>query len=170
MEMGYAEKNLIPGEKLVYKTGWHWIVMSWSLLIGFILCATGAAVLLGANGWVGAEKGPSYDGLLGLGAGAVVCGVAVIASGMIRRRATEMAVSNKRVLIKTGIISRKSVEVLLTKVESIGVDETFMGRLLGYGTVVIRGTGGTFEMFDEVQKPNEFRRQVQGQLSGATSS
>jgi uncharacterized membrane protein YdbT with pleckstrin-like domain len=167
--MGFAEKNLIPGETVVYKTGWHWVVMRGSLLVGFILCAAGIAVLIGAKGWAGATKGAPYDGLLAIGALSLVCGMAVIAGGFIRRAATEMAVSNKRVLIKTGLFTRKSAEVLLTKVESIGVDEPFLGRILGYGTVVIRGTGGTFETFDEIRKPNEFRRQIQAQLSGVTS-
>jgi uncharacterized membrane protein YdbT with pleckstrin-like domain len=167
--MGYAEKNLIPGETVVYRTGWHWVVMRVSLFVGFIQCAAGTAVLIGAKGWAGATKGALYDGLLAIGALALVCGMAVIAGGFIRRAATEMAVSNKRVLIKTGFFTRKSTEVLLTKVESIGVEEPFLGRILGYGTVVIRGTGGTFETFDEIRKPNEFRRQIQAQLSGVTS-
>jgi len=50
-------------------------------------------------------------------------------------------------------------------VESIGVNETFVGRILGYGSVVVRGTGGTFETFDRIRQPNEFRREVQGQIS-----
>lgn len=167
MIMGDLERRLIPGETVVYKTGWHWIIMRWSLLAGFILCATGIGALVGAREWTGANEGASHRGLLGLGVGALIVGIAVIVSGMIRRAATEMAVSNKRLLIKSGYFSRKSTEVLLTKVESIGIDESFMGRILGYGTVVIRGTGGTFETIDEIRKPNEFRRHVQAQLSSA---
>jgi len=70
-----------------------------------------------------------------------------IGGGIIRRAATEVAVSNRRVLIKRGFFSRRSIEVLLPKVESIGVDEPLFGRMLGYGTVIVRGTVGTFEMF-----------------------
>lgn len=70
----------------------------------------------------------------------MIVGIVAIAQGMIKRGVTEIAVSNKRVLIKAGYFSRKSTEVLLTKVEP-NVDETVMGRILGYGTVVIRGTG-----------------------------
>ena len=84
--------------------------------------------------------------------------------GIVRRNATEVAVSNKRVLIKTGVLARKSIEVLLGKVESIGVQESAMGRMLGYGSVVVRGTGGTFETFHNISHPDEFRRQVQGQI------
>lgn len=59
----------------------------------------------------------------------------------------------------------RSVEVLLPKVESMGVREPFLGRILGYGSVIVRGTGGTF---DKIAHPNEVRRQVQGQFSSAT--
>ena len=61
--------------------------------------------------------------------------------------------SNKRVLIKTGIVARKSIEVLLNKVESIGVEESGLGRVLGYGTVVVRGTGGTSKRSTESAIP-----------------
>lgn len=101
------------------------------------------------------------------GALALSGAAALIAAGIIRRVATEVAVSNRRVLIKTGLLSRRSVEVLLPKVESIGVDESFLGRILGYGSVIVRGTGGTFETFDKIAHPNELRRQVQGQLANA---
>jgi uncharacterized membrane protein YdbT with pleckstrin-like domain len=107
--------------------------------------------------------------MLFAGAGALIVAVIVIAAGFIHRAATEMAVSNQRVLIKTGMLSRRSIEVLLSKVESIGINETFMGRLLGYGTVVIRGTGGTYETFHKIRQPNEVRQQVQAELGGPSS-
>ena len=82
----------------------------------------------------------------------------LVAGELIRRNATEIAVSNRRVLIKTGLLARKSIEVMLAKVESIGVEESAAGRMLGYGTVIVRGTGGTFETFTRIAHPNEFRR------------
>jgi uncharacterized membrane protein YdbT with pleckstrin-like domain len=94
----------------------------------------------------------------------LVAAAVFVAVGLVRRNSTEMAVSNKRVLIKTGFFARKSIEVLLSKVESIGVDESALGRILGYGSVIIRGTGGTFETFSQIAHPNEFRRQVQQQI------
>ena len=70
-----------------------------------------------------------------------------------------------RVGIKSEFPSiRKSIEVLLPKVESIGVDESGLGRIFGYGSVIIRGTGGTFETLGKIAHPNEFRRQVQQQI------
>jgi uncharacterized membrane protein YdbT with pleckstrin-like domain len=72
--------------------------------------------------------------------------------------------SNRRVLIKTGFISRRTTEVVLSKVESVGVDESTFGRMFGYGDVIVRGTGGTTESFSRIANPEELSRQVQGQL------
>jgi uncharacterized membrane protein YdbT with pleckstrin-like domain len=166
--MGYVERNLIPGETLVYKTGCHWIVMFWPLLGGLILGFFGFAFF--AGGWLATRNGGRYQGAIVEGALALVGAAVLIGGGIIRRLATEVGVSNKRVLIKTGLFSRRSVEVLLPKVESIGVDESLFGRMLGYGSVIVRGTGGTFETFDKIARPNELRRQVQQQIGSPASA
>ena len=163
--MGYIENNLVPGETLAYRTGCHWVVMFWPLLGGAVLGFVGFAFF--AGGLMATRNGGRYEGAMVWGALALLGAVALIASGVIRRLATEVAVSNRRVLIKTGLLSRRSIEVLLPKVESIGVDESFLGRILGYGSVIVRGTGGTFETFAQIAHPNELRRQVQEQLRHA---
>jgi hypothetical protein len=91
----------------------------------------------------------------------------LISLGLIRKNSTEVAVSSKRVLIKSGFINRKSIEVLLPKIESIGVHESGLGLMLSYGSVIVRGTGGTFETFGRIARPNEFRRQVQQQIGSS---
>ena len=100
----------------------------------------------------------------GGGIALLVCGVVAILMGMVRRNATEMAVTNRRVVIKSGLASRKTIEMLLNKVESIEVSEPAFGRMLGYGTIVVIGTGGTPEPFHKVAHPLEFRSQVQQQI------
>lgn len=166
--MDYIEKNLVPGETLAYTTGCHWVVMFWPLMGGAVLGVVGFAFF--AGGWMATRNGGRYEGAMVWGGLAFLGAVALVAGGIIRRLATEVAVSNRRVLIKTGLFSRRSVEVLLPKVESIGVDESLFGRMLGYGTVIVRGTGGTFETFDRIAHPNELRRQVQEQLGSAVSA
>jgi uncharacterized membrane protein YdbT with pleckstrin-like domain len=73
-------------------------------------------------------------------------------------------VTTRRVVIKTGLTSRKTIEMLLNKVESIEVNETTFGRILGYGAIVVIGTGGTTEPFHTIAHPLEFRSQVQQQI------
>src|SRR6202043_3091578 len=68
----------------------------------------------------------------------IVVAIAVFAFGLAKRNATEMAVTNRRVLIKTGMGSRRTLDMMLSRVESIGVEETFWGRMLGFGSVVVR--------------------------------
>ncbi len=98
--------------------------------------------------------------------GVVLAAAAIItfSYGVAKRNATEMAVTNRRVLIKTGMTSRRTLDLMLSRVESIGVEETAAGRMLGYGSVVVRGTGGTPEPFLMIAHPQEFRRAVQEQI------
>jgi len=70
---------------------------------------------------------------------------ALFCIGLLKRSVTEMAVTNKRVIVKTGLAERRTTEILLSRIESVVVDEPAMGRILGYGTVIVRGTGGTPE-------------------------
>jgi uncharacterized membrane protein YdbT with pleckstrin-like domain len=62
-------------------------------------------------------------------------------SPLIDHATSEFAVTNRRVIIKVGLIRRRTVELRLEKVESIGVDQSILGRILGYGTIIVHGTG-----------------------------
>jgi uncharacterized membrane protein YdbT with pleckstrin-like domain len=154
--MSYVEKNLISGEKLVYRTGIHWIVLFWPFVIALLLAAAGVGAYVYRRDFIWA------------GAGLCIVAAIVAMVAWVRRDATEMAVTNRRVIVKTGVASRRSLEIMLPKVESIGIDETAGGRLLGYGTLTIHGTGGTPEPFRMIAHPTEFRRQVQQQVDAAT--
>ena len=163
--MSYIDANLVPGEKVVYQTRLHWIVMLGHFLFAcFILGLPGAILFYYARKEEGQAAAQNQHLLLG-GAGVLlVSAVVVIVAGLIRRNATEMAVTTRRVVIKTGLASRKTIEMLLNKVESIEVSETAGGRMLGYGTIVVIGTGGTSEPFHKIAHPLEFRSQVQQQI------
>jgi uncharacterized membrane protein YdbT with pleckstrin-like domain len=73
----------------------------------------------------------------------------------------EFAITNKRVIIKTGLFSRKTFEMNLNKIESVNVDQSLWARLLGFGTITIIGTGGTRESFPKIKKPLDFREKFQ---------
>jgi uncharacterized membrane protein YdbT with pleckstrin-like domain len=81
--------------------------------------------------------------------------------------ASEFAVTTKRVVIKVGMIRRRTLETMLSKVEAIEVDQSVMGRMLNYGTLIVSGTGGTKEAFRRISHPLDFRRQVQAAISSA---
>jgi uncharacterized membrane protein YdbT with pleckstrin-like domain len=74
---------------------------------------------------------------------------------------SEYAITNKRVIIKVGLISRRTVEMNLSKIESVNVDQSIVGRLLGYGEISLNGTGGTKESCRDISDPTTFRRVFQ---------
>jgi uncharacterized membrane protein YdbT with pleckstrin-like domain len=155
--LSYVEKNLIPGERVLYQTGRHWIVLVVPFVLGTFFALIGVLPLIGSF--------VKKDGTLaGVALGFLLFAAALFGLAVLSRNAVEMAVTNKRVLIKSGLLSRRTFELLLTKVESIGVEEGVLGRILGYGAVVVRGTGGTPEPFTVIAHPLEFRRQVQQQI------
>jgi hypothetical protein len=161
--MRYIEASLIPGETVVYQTRLHWIVMLRHLLLGALLLA-GAGALLSYLLSQPRSGYPSEHLAKGGAVALLVCGIAAIVAGVARRRATEMAVTTRRVVIKQGLVSRKTVELLLNKIETIEVSEPMFGRMLGYGSITMVGTGGTSEPFHKIAHPLQFRSEVQQQL------
>ena len=166
--MSYIQKSLIEGETVLYTARLHWIVLLWPALAGAVVGLLGIGFLIG--GVYHAARWTGFSGLMGVVGFLLFLGaVFLIGGGIVRRNATEIAVTSRRVLIKTGIVNRTTLELLLSRIESIGVDETPLGRMLGYGTVTLRGTGGTPEQFERIAKPLEFRREVQSQVEGRTN-
>jgi len=80
---------------------------------------------------------------------------------LIASMTSEFAITSKRVIIKVGLISRHTVEMNLSKIESVNVSQGIFGRILGYGTIVIVGTGGTKEPFHRIANPLGFRKAFQ---------
>jgi uncharacterized membrane protein YdbT with pleckstrin-like domain len=159
--LSYIDESLTPGEVVLYRTRLHWTVLFWPLLVALFFAAGAFGALIAAVSMSGTAGSVVLAIVGGLCA---VIAVSALAAGLIRRSSTEMAVTNRRVLMKSGIISRKTVELMLSKVESIGINQNMLGRLVGYGSVIVRGSGGTYELFDQVARPLEFRRQVQQQI------
>lgn len=150
--MSYLDDHLLTGERIVYRARLHWIIFGAS--IAFVLLGIALAILLQAT-----QHDYWYLGLALVGIG-LLLGIAPA----IRYLSSEFAVTDKRVLAKHGFIERESIETLLSKVEAIGVDQGIVGRLLGYGSITITGTGGTEESFPRISRPLEFRRQIQSQV------
>jgi hypothetical protein len=161
--MSYIEASLVPGETVVFQTRLHWIVMLRHILLGLVLLAASGALLsyllhqprLGNTGKHVTEGGA---------AALLACGLVAIFAGVVRRNATEMAVTTRRVVVKQGLMNRKTIEMLLNKIETIEVSEPMVGRMFGYGSITMVGTGGTSEPFHKIAQPLQFRSEVQQQL------
>ena len=150
--MSYLDDHLLAGERIVYRAKLHWTIFLTSLIV--VLLGIGLGILLQL-----VQPAYSY-------AGAALAGVGLLLAigPAIRYITSEFAVTDKRVLGKVGFIERESKETLLSKVEAIAVDQGVIGRVLGFGTVTITGTGGTQEFFPRISEPLEFRRQIQSQI------
>ena len=78
----------------------------------------------------------------------------------LRYRSTELVVTNRRVIAKFGVIRRRTLEMNLDKIESLQVEQSFWGRVLGFGTLLVRGTGSSLEPIPGIGQPIEFRKAV----------
>lgn len=141
--MGYVEQNLLQGEEVFYRARLHLIIFLVPALVS----------VLGIIAFAASAK---------LAAPLLVIALLLAVDKYIRLATSEFAVTNKRVLIKIGLVRRHTLELLLSKVETIGVEQGIFGRIFDYGTIVVTGTGGTKELFPVIARPLEFRKAVQG--------
>ncbi len=86
----------------------------------------------------------------------------------LRLRHTEQGVTNKRVVFKTGIISRKSEEMKLGSIETVEIDQGILGRILGYGNVRVTGRGTSDVLFRSVADPMAVKRAIESVSHPAT--
>jgi uncharacterized membrane protein YdbT with pleckstrin-like domain len=140
--MGYIEANLLPGETVVQRARLHWIVFVKAIVVALV----GLGLLL-----------------LQPIVGAVVIGVGILMAvpPWLERLTSEFGVTSKRVIIKVGLIQRRTLELLIRQVEAISVDQSLTGRIFNFGTITLSGTGGVRETFHNISNPLEFRRSIQ---------
>jgi uncharacterized membrane protein YdbT with pleckstrin-like domain len=152
--MKYVERVLQPGETIVYLTSLHWLVYARAV----VLLVLSFACLIASGG------GDDHQivALVLRSAAGVFAVLAVVAAlrALVRRTTTELAVTDRRVIYKTGVLRRHTMEMNRSKVETVGVDQSILGRMLGYGTVVVRGTGGSFEPIPFIGEPLTFRNHI----------
>jgi uncharacterized membrane protein YdbT with pleckstrin-like domain len=145
--VSYVDKNLNEGETVVFRTTLHPIVYA-----GAVICALLAVVFVSQR----ATREIGY-GLFAL--------TAIVAFFIWLWRATsEFAVTTSRVIIKIGWLNQRTVELQLSKVEGVTVEQGLTGRMFDYGSIVVGGTGGTKEPFALIRAPIKFRRHVQQQI------
>ena len=80
----------------------------------------------------------------------------------LKLRCTEIGVTNKRVIVKTGIISRQSEEMRIASIETVEIDQSVCGRILGFGDVRITGKGTSSLVLHHMSEPLEVKRRIEG--------
>src|SRR5690242_9522592 len=151
-KMRYVEKSLTEGEHIVHTTRRHWVVLIGPSIGAGALALAGVALLFEKDlFWIG--------GVIFL-----VIAAGILVSGLLRRYGFEFAVTNKRVIYCKGLVSISTDELFLDKIESVLVTQGLLGRWWGYGSVSVRGTGGSWEPFANIADPLLLRRRIQEQI------
>jgi uncharacterized membrane protein YdbT with pleckstrin-like domain len=149
--MSYLQQVLQPGESVRFRTNVHW----------FVYLPAIAALMIGLalGGWY--YWNDQYSLVLLLGALVFgTAGVLLAIAAWLKRFGTEIAVTDRRVIYKTGLIRRHTTEINMDKIESVDVDQSVLGRMFGYGTVTIRGTGEAVEPLRDIADPIAFRNAI----------
>ncbi|MCH9770763.1 MAG: PH domain-containing protein [Gammaproteobacteria bacterium] len=159
--MRYINSTLLKDEQLIYLCRPHWIIFGWAVAMWLL------AILVMAYGPQFQAIGLRLFGFKVyhiIALGAALIGVYWFITSYITFKTSEYAITDKRVLIKVGWISRDAFELFLDKVEGLRVGQPILGRLLDYGTLIIIGTGGTQDAFPYVPAPLKFRKILQQRL------
>ncbi len=145
--MGYVQKHLNAGESIVQLNTLHWIMFAWPVF--WLL----QAVMLGA-------RVPNTDGV------SITIFLLAAVSIVLRfmdLKGSEFAVTDSRIILKSGLIRRRSVEMNLAQVARVTVQQGVIGRILNFGTVVVEATSGSADSFSRISFPMQFKRAVQEQ-------
>ena len=150
--MNYVRRVLQPGETVTHETRLHSIIF----LPAILWLVTALILLIVAM---------TLDGDLRIGGKALAAFAAIFAlaagvPALIRRMTTDLAVTDRRVIYKSGVLARHTLEINRSKVESVDVDQSVLGRILNFGTIVVRGTGGSLEPIRMISDPLTFRSHI----------
>ena len=153
--MSYVQRVLQPGEVVRHTATTHWIVY----LPGVAVLVVALAVLV----WARFLPQSLLVWMQGLAALLAVIALFLLAREWFIWWTTEIAVTNLRVIYKTGLIRRTTNEMNMDKVESVQVDQSILGRILDYGKVIITGTGAGREALPgHIAQPIELRNSITG--------
>ncbi len=150
----YVDSNLSQDETVAYSARVSLWKYWFSFLIGgFLVLAAliGFAASVSAKGGTGSMMGSKFNAAL------LVAGLVVFAWPLIARRSTELVITNKRLIAKSGIVSTQSIEIRFDRIESVRVNQSLLGRILNYGDIVVTGTGSTFDPIPNIASPMQFR-------------
>ncbi|HBM90359.1 MAG TPA: hypothetical protein DD400_00535 [Rhodospirillaceae bacterium] len=153
----YVKRAMHGDEKIIYMAQLHWVIYQAGIVYVFI----GAALGQFGRGFLENIFGETFAKHLGpfltyVSLGIVLVGALLLLSAYIRQISTELVLTNHRVIAKHGYISTTSYELMMTKVEGATIDQSIWGRIWGYGTLMVKGTGGGISPIDHVARPYVF--------------
>lgn len=152
--MSYVKHILQPGEEVLVVGRLHWIIY-WPAFFWFLCCAGAAATAVHFN-----TTNYKWTFALGLTALFFLFGFVALIRAWWHAFTVEIAVTNHRVIYRRGFITRHTDEMNIDKIESVIVEQSILGRILGYGTIDIRGTGASIEQLKRVAHAIELRNAI----------
>lgn len=152
----YTRITLQSNEQPRHKTTIHWM----ALMVPF-LGALFSLILIVPIAMFASWKDYHFVWLL------LVIPLLIVASAYVTLKTSELVITDRRVLIKVGFMQRRTFEMFISKIESVAVTQSVIGKMLNYGTVEIRGTGGSSESFATIVAPLRFRDAIQLVQSGS---
>jgi len=94
----------------------------------------------------------------------------LIIFAFINRWTTEMAVTNERIIFKTGLISIMAHTMPLRKIETVNIEQGIIGRIFGYGNVIVTGTGNQALYFASISSPLQFKKMIDDAVDDAVNT
>jgi len=164
--MAYYTKVLLPDERVRAVGQLHWAIFlrSWTCLAIGVGAAIATLFYRGGSVDAGAAANSALPTALAAVAVIFLGMGAVLGMGAwIRRATTEIVVTDRRVIYKVGFVRRRTMEMNMTKVETVDVVQSIAGRVFNYGTLLIRGTGSSYEPLVLVADPLALRTAIVAQ-------
>lgn len=146
--MSYIQNNLQAGEEIKYKADIHWYIF----VLPTVLLLLGAFLSSAQTSFI------YYIGLLLL-----LLGLFQLIKRVLLKMGAEYVITNKKVILKSGILSRDALELILSKCEGLRINQSIMGRILGFGSIVVT-TGGATNTFKFIANPIKFRNEINAQI------
>ncbi len=164
--MSYIQKNLLNNEQIVHQGKIHWLFYQKTINIFGLMI-----LLIYTYHWIFTNQKVPIDFLTSLDrfwgkylaiaiVGLFFYGIYSFVRTYIKKRTTELAVTNQRVIAKFGFISRDTLELSHKQIEGITVKQTMIERMLNCGTIIINGTGGGVTPIPKINDPLNFRKKA----------
>ena len=159
--MGYAEKNLAPGETVLYRARYHWVFYRFPVIVVILAAALAIAASSTRSAQAWKEVGRP---LMWLAGGFVVIALAAWVLLRIRSRFDEFVVTSRRVIRKVGTFAREIQQAPIEKIQDVTVEQGVLGRMLGYGTVIVETASEKgMLVFPLIARPDGFRNHISRQ-------
>ena len=141
--MGYIDSNLMDGEEVLYKANIHWVIFIPSVFIFLV------AIFFYIIDFKDSDV---------LGNIVILISLYSLLKAFITKKTTELAITSKRIIVKVGLIRRNTIELNHDKVESFKINQTLLGRVLCFGTLIVNGAGRAKIPIRGIDNPLEFRK------------